>query len=219
MLLDLWLRGLRPFGAGLDGVLAELWRRGPGRLDTRGPSTKDLYSLQGFTVEELEHLLGEHGGLGEVPDEVRALWSRPGELDFSRLATVGLRLSEKPAQAGGLEFGFTVQDRGGSQWVEYVRSDAACERGGLAPGDELLAARMAGGAWLRLRTARAARVWDQLRPGEPAELLVSRRERVLTVPVTFAAARGAPQIERIADADPSARACFEAWSARRWSDP
>ena len=219
LLLDLWLRELRSNGSGLDGVLAELWRRGPGRLETRGPATANTYSYPGFMVEDLEQILGEQSGLGEVPSAIRALWSKPIELDFASLAQLGLRLSEKPVQPGLIDPGFTLQDRAGSPWVEFVRTDSPAERAGLASGDELLAARRQGGNWLRLRFARAARVWDHLQPGAPAELLISRRERVLTLPIAFAAARGAPQIERIDDADPAARARFEAWSGRRWSDP
>ncbi|MFY0532105.1 hypothetical protein [Nannocystis pusilla] len=219
LLLDLWLRELRPSGSGLDGVLAELWQRGPGRLETRGPTTSNTYSYPGFTVEDLEQILGEQSGLGEVPGAIRALWSKPVELDFASLAQLGLRLSEKPVQPGLIDLGFTLQDRAGSPWVEFVRTDSPAERAGLASGDELLAARRLDGSWLRLRSARAARVWDHLQPGAPAELLISRRERVLTLPIAFAAARGAPQIERIGDADPAARARFEAWSGRRWSDP
>ncbi|MDC0669517.1 M61 family metallopeptidase [Nannocystis radixulma] len=219
LLLDLWLRELRPDGNGLDGVLAELWRRGPGSLDTRGPSTSNTYSYPGFTSEDLAQILGEYSGLGEIPGAIRALWNEPTDLDFGPLALLGLRLSEKPVGPGLIELGFTIHDRGGAPWVEFVRTDSPAERAGLAPGDELLAARRVDGSWLRLRSARAPRVWDHLQPGVPAELLVSRRERVLTIPVAFAAARGAPQIERIADADPAACARFEAWSGRRWSDP
>ncbi|WAS89633.1 M61 family metallopeptidase [Nannocystis punicea] len=219
LLLDLWLRELRPTGSGLDGVLAELWRRGPDGRDTRGPGTTNTYSYPGFTVEDLEAILGEQSGLGEVPGVIRALWAKPTDLDFAPLAQLGLRLSEKPVQPGLIDPGFTLQDRGGAAWVEFVRTDSPAERAGLASGDELLAARRLDGNWLRLRSARAARVWDHLQPGAPAELLISRRERVLTLPIAFAAARGAPQIERIEDADPAARARFEAWSGRRWSDP
>ena len=218
LLIDLWLRETRP-GASLDAVLAELWRRGPGGLDTRGPSTKNLYSSRGFTIEDFERILTQTSGLGSLPEAVRELWASPAELDFSRLAVVGLRLSEKPAPAGAVELGATTQDRGGALWVESVRTDSPAERAGLSPGDELLAARAGDGAWLRLRPARGAKVWDQLRAGEPAALLVSRRERVLELPIVPSPARGAPQLERLADADADTRARFEAWSGRRWSDP
>lgn len=219
LLLDLWLRQHQPTGSGLDGVLAELWRRGPGDLDTRGPATKNTYSYPGFTVEDLIQSLGQQSGLGEVPAEVQALWSSPGDLDFSALAGLGLRLSEKPVPPGAIELGFTTHDRGGALWVETVRTGTPAEAAGVAAGDELLAARIAGCAWQRLRGPRAARVWEHLLPTTAAELLVSRRERVLTIPLTFGPARGAPQLERDADAEPAMRACFEAWSGRGWSDP
>src|SRR5690606_12372085 len=85
LLLDLWLRELRPTGAGLDGVMAELWRRGPGRLDTRGPSTQNTYSYPGFSIEDIEQILGEQSGLGEVPGAIRALWRSAADLDFGAL--------------------------------------------------------------------------------------------------------------------------------------
>ncbi|HEY8378125.1 MAG TPA: hypothetical protein VIK91_16635, partial [Nannocystis sp.] len=188
-------------------------------LDTRGPDTENLYSIPGFTLEEFEKILGEHGGLGSLPGAIRAMWTEPGDLDFSPLATVGINLSEKPVQPGAVDPGFTTQDRNGALWVEAVRAGTPAEQAGLAPGDELLALRAAEGPWLRFRPSRAARVWEHLRPGTPAELLVSRRERVLTLPLTFLPARGAPVLERAATADPAARAQFEAWSKRGWSDP
>lgn len=212
--LDLWLRER---GATLDAVLADLWRRGPGGLNTRGPATTNLYSSQGFTLDLLESSLTEISAT-PIPDAIRDLWASPADIDYGRLALVGLRLSEKPAPSGGVELGMTTQDRGGALWVDAVRTDSPAERAGLSPGDELLAARHLAGPWLRLRTARGQRVWDHLRSGEPATLLVSRRERVLELPIVPAAARGAPQIERIADPDADTRARFEAWSGRRWSD-
>ncbi|MCY1005517.1 hypothetical protein OV079_08005 [Nannocystis pusilla] len=157
LLLDLWLRELRPSGSGLDGVLAELWRRGPGGLETRGPATTNTYSYPGFRVEDLEQILGEQSGLGEVPSAIRALWSKPIELDFASLAQLGLRLSEKPVQPGLIDLGFTLQDRAGSPWVEFVRTDSPAERAGLASGDK---------RWPR--AARAAAGCACVPPGPPA---------------------------------------------------
>lgn len=215
-LLDVWLRGR---GASLDAVLAALWRQGPGGLDTRGPSTRTLYASPGFTLDQFETTLIEIAGVDAIPDDIRGLWSRADELDYSPLAHLGLRLSEKPAQPGAIDLGATTQERGGSLWVEHVRTGSPAEQAGLSPGDELLAARVPGGPWLRLRPARGARVWDQLRPGQPAALLVSRRERLHELDVIVSPARGAPLLERLADADADARARFEAWSGRGWSDP
>ena len=88
----------------------------------------------------------------------------------------------------------------------------------FSPARRQARARRAYGPWLRLRTTRTARVLDQLRPGEPAELLLSRRERVLTVALHFAAARGVPLVERLAEAPETARNNFRRWAQRSWNE-
>jgi predicted metalloprotease with PDZ domain len=215
--LDLWLRSQRPEGNGLDDVLAALWRRSSAAVGDWQQSAHKIYASRGFTLEEFIDILTIEAGT-PPPTWLRAAWERPGELDLSNLALVGLHLTEKPAEPGGLDLGLVLQDRTGAPWVQHVLAGSPAEHAGLAPGDELLAARRQDGPWMRLRTARAARVWDHLRPDEPVELLVSRRERVLTLGVRFAAARGLPQIERLPEAPESARNNFRHWARRSWND-
>lgn len=215
--IDLWIRGQRPEGGGLDDVLALLWRRtSEGVGDWQQPAEK-IYTSQGFTLEDFIETITIVAG-APPPAWLRAAWQQPGELDLRDLAHVGLRWTEKPAEPNALDLGLVLQDRVGAPWVQHVLAGSPAELAGLAPGDELLAARHPNGPWLRLRTARTARVWDQLRPDEPAELLVSRRERVLTLGLRFAPARATPQIERFPEAPEAARNNFRQWARRSWND-
>jgi len=215
--LDLWLRSQRPDGDGLDAVLATLWRRASTAVGDWQTSATKIYQFQGFTIDDFVEILTEEAGAAP-PAWLRAAWERPGELDLSNLALIGLHLTEKPAEPGALDLGLVLQDRIGAPWVQHVLAGSPAEAAGVAPGDELLAARRTDGPWMRLRTARTARVLDQLRPGEPAELLLSRRERVLTLGLRFAAARGAPLVERLPEAPESARNNFRRWARRSWND-
>jgi len=215
--LDLWLRSQRPEGDGLDDVLAALWRRASTAVDSWHHPAEKIYTFQGFSLEEFIETVTAQAGTSP-PASLRAAWERPGELDLSNLALVGLHLTEKPVEPGALDLGLVLQDRAGAPWVQHVLAASPAESAGLAPGDELLAARRIDGPWLRLRTARASRVWDQLRPDETVELLVSRRERVLTLALRFAPARGVPQVERLTEAPEFARNNFRRWTRRSWND-
>jgi len=216
LLVDLWLRTQTPAGDGLDAVLADLWRAA---IDSNGgcSTAENIYKFSGYTAEDFIECLTRHAG-ASPPAWLRAAWDQPGELDLSVLAHVGLDLSQQPGVHNALELGFTFQDRGGSPWVQYVLAGSPAEAAGLATGDELLAARPAGAAWLRLRTARMPRVWDHLRPGEPAELLVSRRERVETIQLRFEATRKTPELKRVEAPSTEVQENFRRWTRRSWND-
>lgn len=222
LVIDLWLRSERPEGDGLDAVLADLWTRSDHSGDT-----KNLFRSPGYGLDDFIHILGARAGT-PPPLWLRAQWDSPGELDLRGLAAVGLNLSEKPGD--NLDLGLVTQDRGGALWVQHVLAGGPAEAGGVAPGDELLAARRPGGEWLRVRSPRLGLVLRQLAPEKtspasaepaalaPVELLVARRERVRTCELLPRRARGAPVLERAADAPESARICFERWARRSWND-
>lgn len=216
LVIDLWLRQLHPEGDGLDAVLTSLWRSFEARHGA-AISAEKIYQHPGFELDNFIEILSTHAGT-TPPDWLRASWERPGELDWQLLGVVGLQLSQKPAEADGLELGFTVQDRGGAPWVQFVYAGSPAEVAGLAPGDELLAARMADGPWLRLRTSRLRQVWDHLMPNQAAELLVARRERIHTLALRFGAARGLPIVERVADPSKSIQQTFHRWTLNEWND-
>lgn len=216
LLIDLWLRQQQPESAGLDAVLASLWRAAEAASDGWGTAEK-IYRSPGFELEDFIEALTTAAG-APPPAWLRASWDDPGELDWQILASVGLHLSEKPAEPGALDLGFTLQDRGGAPWVQFVYSGTPAELAGLAAGDELVAARTAGGEWLRLRTGRLRQVWDHLTPGEPSELLVARRERLHTLELRFAAARGLPQVERLGEPTEAVQQNFQRWALRNWKD-
>ena len=211
LVLDLWLRSERPEGDGLDAVLAALWTRA-----AIPKSTNKLYTIPGFTTEDFIQCLTTVAG-APPPPWLRAQWESPGELDLRGLATVGLHLTEKPGET--LDLGLVTQDRVGALWVQHVLAGGPAERAGVAPGDELLAARHPDLPWLRLRSARLAAVHRQLRPDRPVELLVSRRERVHTLTLPPLSTRGTPTLERHAEAPEAARICFERWARRPWNHP
>lgn len=216
LLIDLWLRHERPKGDGLDAVLATLWRTAEARSTPWGSAEK-IYRSPGFEVDDFINVLASEAGT-PPPAWLRATWEQPGELEWGLLPVLGLHLSTKPADPGALDLGFILQDRGGAPWVQNVLAGSPAEAAGLAAGDELLAARPVGGAWLRLRSTRAARVWDHLIPGEPAELLVTRRERVLSLGLRFAGARDTPLVERLKDPSEAIQQNFHRWSRRPWND-
>lgn len=210
LVIDLWLRGERPDGDGLDAVLADLWTSGKISTDPN-----NLYTIPGFTLDDFIHSLTIAAGTAPPP-WLRAQWDAPGELDLRGLATVGLQLTEKPGDS--LDLGLALQDRGGAPWVQHVLAGGPGETGGIAPGDELLAVRHPDAAWIRLRSARLAVVNRQLHQDLPVEVLLSRRERVLTVTLPALPTRGSPVIERLSDASEAARICFERWTRRSWND-
>ena len=216
LLIDLWLRQRHPEGDGLDAVLASLWRSFEARSGAR-ECVRKIYQYPGFEVDDFIEALTLEAGAAP-PDWLRASWEQPGELDWQLLGAVGLQLSQKPGELDGIELGFTIQDRGGAPWVQFVHTGSPAEAAGLAPGDELLAARMADGPWLRLRTSRLRQVWDHLIPNQPAELLVARRERIQPLNVRFGGARGAPQVERLLDPGEAIQQVFQRWTLRGWKD-
>ena len=216
LLIDLWLRSQQPAGEGLDGVLCALWTAAGERTGGWSNAEK-IYRSPGYKVDDFIEILTRHADI-EPPDWLRATWEKPGDLDLRALEHVGLVLSEKPGAHGALEPGFVLQDRGGAPWVQHVLAGSPAEVAGLAPGDELLAARPAGGAWLRLRMARVPRVLEHLRPGEPAELLVSRRERLETLPLRFEPARTTPELTRLSEPPVEVQENFRRWTRRSWND-
>jgi predicted metalloprotease with PDZ domain len=155
----------------LDRVLREAYGRHAG---SRG-------FLRGELVELFSTVAGEDFAplLTATLDETR-------ELDVAAaLATFGLRLAPPPTEtanqgAGKGWAGWTLRRDDGRVWVSEARRGTPAASAGINAGDELLGLdgyRVNPGGWdERLAICR---------PGDQVELLLARRERVLTVPLTL----------------------------------
>ena len=156
--LDLTLRADK---GSLDAVMRRLWARSDG-----GPiSEDDIFQAVGDVAGRsmASELQAWVHGTGELP--LRALLERFGVLWQASTPTAAQRLGLRVSESALTGVKATHVLRGG-----------AAERAGVSAGDELLAL----DAW-RLR--RLDDVLRLMKPGVPAALLVSRDQRVLTLPL------------------------------------
>jgi predicted metalloprotease with PDZ domain len=139
-----------------------------------------------------------------------------GELDFRpALAWLGLRFTSRPekgeevppADRGWL--GLTTEERAGLLVVTEVPRETPGYAAGVNVDDEVLAL-----DGYRVTAAGWAKRLEVYRPGQQAELLVARRERLVELPVTFGTE---PQPAWLLEPDPGAtaeqRAHLDAWLA------
>ncbi len=143
---------------------------------------------RGYTPEELRALLVEVGGEAAGALHDRAV-TTTADLDYApALARFGLRFrtatprpGEPPEPVRGW-IGVDVREDGGRIVVERVRRDTPAFAAGVNADDEILGLddyRLPAGSWKDRRA--------QYKPGSKATLLVARRQRLLRLPVTFAA--------------------------------
>lgn len=199
--LDAALRRGSDGGVSLDVLLREAYRRWSGD--------------RGYTEGELIALAGELGG-PELAAWLEDTVHGTGELDLvPALATFGLRRVEKkrgveagdpgrpavgprepPGRPGWL--GADTEVREGRLWISAVLRGTPAWAAGLNVEDEILALdgyRVPPAGWVeRFRS---------FRPGQPAELTVARRERLLVLPVVFG---DEPRRPTRLEVDPSATA-------------
>lgn len=186
---------LRRDGGSLDAVLRRLWEASGGGPIVEADIAAALAEVGGrpYTRELAEWV----HGTGELPLQ---------EL----LAAAGIAWQPQPptlAQRLGLRAGESALT---GVKVTHVLRGGAAEAAGLAAGDELLAL----DGWRLRRLEDALRV---LRPGESAELLVARDQRVLRLGLRLPedASTGATvQLAPAAKASPVALALREAWLGR-----
>lgn len=162
---------------------------------------------QGYRTEAFYALASDIAGADLGPFFAAAA-AGTAELDYRpALEALGLRFAEAKDDDPRGWLGLTTDTQSGRVVVSRVVRDGPAWTAGVNPGDELIAL---GGYRLgdlgdRLR---------QYRPGTELELLLARRERLVTLPIVL----GAPPIEKWRlEADPKASAAQksrrEAWLA------
>ena len=186
---------LRRDGSSLDEVMRKLWKASDGGPIGEADIASALHQCGGRSYErELAEWV--HGTV-ELP--LQGLLYSAGIEWQSQPATIAQRLGLRVNESALTGVKATHVLRGG-----------AAEAAGIAAGDEILA--VAG--WRLRRLDDAQRVMTS---GEPAELLVARDQRVLTLRVTLPAdaGLGAP-VQLVADAKPgkAAQSLREAWLTR-----
>jgi predicted metalloprotease with PDZ domain len=185
---------LRSEGQGsLDEVMRRLWQTSGGGPIAEADIAAALEAVGGRSYAR-EIAAWVHG-TDELP--LAALLQRFGVEIETQAATLAQRLGVRVAESAltGIK-------------VTHVLRGGAGEQAGLAPGDELLAA----DSWRLRRLDDALRV---LAPGAETTLLVSRDQRVLSLPLASAALAsdaGAVQLKPAEKADADARRLYEAWT-------
>ena len=183
-LLDAEIRRRSGDRSSLDAVMREAYRRHAGE--------------QGYTSEEFRALASELAG-DDLSEWFAHAVDRPEELDYEpALAWFGLRF--KPREAADEDepppTGWLGLELGGQNQVTEVRTDTPVFAAGVNVNDEVVGIdswRVAAGQW----STHAA----HYAPGDTAELLISRRGELRTLPVVFQAA---PETTWSLEADPSA---------------
>ena len=126
-MMDLELRARTGGRVSLESVLLYLW---------------ESYGVTGVPVPEAA-MQGIFERVAEVPlADLFGAWIRaPGEIDHAEtLASVGLRLERgDPASAGRASLGVRARAEGGRVVIATVTRGSAAQKGGIDPGDELIA--------------------------------------------------------------------------------
>lgn len=197
-LLDLEIRYATNNARSLDDVMREAYGRFAG--------------VSGFTSAEFRSLASEVAGIHLTGWFRRALETTE-ELDYSRIGWLGLRMRHDQGSGRpwiGLTIGAsgaTAKNEAGRLVVAQVRRGTPAYEAGINVEDEIIAI---GG--YRVRPDQWERRLEAFRPGETAPLLVARRERLITLDVTFRSEPGRPwRLEPDPDAAGDARARLAAW--------
>jgi len=168
----------------------------------------------GFTSAEFRALISEIAGADLSQWLARAL-DTTEELDYSGIGRLGLRFRPAtPSDAAWLGLtlvmpGATLRNDGGRLVVSGVRRGTPVHEAGVNAEDEVIAL---GG--YRVRPDQWAARLEAFKPGQRVALLVARRERLLTLEVTFGAE---PLKAWVLEPDPQATgdasAALAAWLA------
>ncbi|HYG61105.1 MAG TPA: PDZ domain-containing protein [Thermoanaerobaculia bacterium] len=197
-LLDARIRRATSGRRSLDDVLRLAYRRWSGE--------------RGFRPEELRALFDEVGGTGLGAWLDQAL-TTAAELDYGdALGWYGLRFAaEKKDENGGklpaAWLGAETEVKAGRLTVTEVKRGTPAHEAGLNVDDEILAI-----GEYRVPPEEWAKRLESYRPGEPASLLIARRERLLRLPVTFGEKpKPGWKLEVDPGATPEQKARLDAW--------
>ena len=189
--LDLTLRSEK---GSLDEVMRALWTRSGGGTIGEDDIARSLHDVAGRSfADELEAWVH---GTGDLP--LQGLLERFGVQWQAQAPTLAQRLGLRVSESALTGVKASNVLRGG-----------AAERAGVSTGDELLAV----DGWRIRRIDEAQRF---LKPGTPSTLLVSRDQRVLSLPLTLPkddSAFGAVALTADAKAARAATALRKAWFA------
>ncbi len=201
-LLDARIRRATGGGRSLDDAMRLAYQRYSGE--------------RGFREGELLRVFDEVAGAG-LGDWLKRALETTEELDYSEaLDWYGLRFveskekkdedsDEQPAAWLGLE----VENQAGRLVVTGVKRETPAFEAGVNVGDELLAI-----GDYRVPAEGLENRLKSYRPGEKASLLVSRRDRLTRLPVTFGEKpRPRWKLEAAPNATPEQKARLEAWLA------
>ncbi len=176
-LLDARLRRTSHGGTSLDSVMRAAYERYSGE--------------RGYDEGEFRALIAElaGAGAGEIEAFLTQALETTAELDFApALDWLGLRFKASAAEPNSPEvageeagwLGLKTRVEKGRLLVDEVHRGTPAFAAGFSPDDELLALdgfRITAGSWKERLKA--------FRPEQAAEVLVSRRQRLITLPVTF----------------------------------
>jgi predicted metalloprotease with PDZ domain len=194
-LLDIEIRVRTGGRSSLDTVLAYLWH-------THGETGRPVGE------DAMQRIFEQACGLG-LADLFDAWIRSPSEVDYARtLAHVGCAVERSArGDAPAASLGVRLRSEGGRAVVASVTRGSSAWRGGVDPGDEILAIE-----GMRVDGANLDATLRGRAPGSAVEVLVGRDGRVLSVLVVLDGQRqDRVKIVPKPDAPQAARAAFAAW--------
>jgi predicted metalloprotease with PDZ domain len=165
---------------------------------------------KGFTPEEFQKAMSETAGKDLSAWFAGALTSTE-DLDYTAaLDYFGLRFTPVDPKSQRPTTGLITRNDGGRLVVSQVRRDTPAYESGINVDDEILAIDD-----LRVRADGLAGRMDQYRAGDTVRVLVARRDRLMTLPVTLGADPGRPwRLQVKPDATTEQQQRLTAWLGR-----
>jgi predicted metalloprotease with PDZ domain len=202
-LLDMEIRRASRGAKSLDDVMRLAYKRHAGS--------------RGYTPQQFRAVAQEVAGTDLSAWFARALESRE-ELDYApALEYLGLRFrreASSPERPPRAWTGLVTRTEAGRLLVSQVRRGTPGFEAGFNVDDEIVAIddyRVRPDQWESTRPGQDSRL-DAYRPGDSVAILVSRRDRLLTVSLTFGAEPARSwRLERNPDASPEQQARLTAW--------
>ena len=224
---DTWIKQYRPDensantsidyydkGATIAFLLDARIRKASGGARTLDDAMRLAYKrysgAKGFTPEEFQKAMSETAG-ADLSAWFAQVLTTTEELDFTEaLDWFGLRFTPVDPRGQRPTTGLVTRNDNGRLVVTGVRRNTPGYEAGLNVDDEILAVDD-----LRVRADGLAARLDQYRAGDTVRLLVARRDRLMTIPVTLAADAGRPwRLQPLPEATPEQQKRLTAWLGR-----